>query len=56
MRDGRQIQDRPANLLTRSGKTIPVRTRLIPLHDQDKIVGGVVTVRVQNPAQQQSQS
>jgi len=56
MRDGRQIQDRPANLLARSGRVIPVQYTLIPLHDQDKIVGGVVTVRVQNPAQQQSQS
>jgi PAS domain S-box-containing protein len=56
LRDGRQIQDRTANLLTRSGTIIPVRYTLIPLHDQDKIVGGVVTVRVQNPAQQQSQS
>jgi PAS domain S-box-containing protein len=56
MRDGRQIHDRPANLLTRSGRIIPIHYTLIPLHDQDKIVGGVVTVRAQNPAQQQSQS
>jgi PAS domain-containing protein len=56
LRDGRQLQDRPANLLARSGKIIPVLYTLIPLHDQDKIVGGVVTVRVQIPAQQQSQS
>jgi PAS domain S-box-containing protein len=56
MRDGRQLQDRPANLLARSGKIIAVHYTLIPLHDQDKIVGGVVTVRVQNPVQQQSQS
>jgi PAS domain-containing protein len=54
MRDGRQIQERPANLLARSGKTIPVFYSLIPLHDKDKIVGGVVTVRVQNGAQPQS--
>jgi CHASE3 domain sensor protein len=56
MRDGRQIQDRPANLLERSGRIIPVYYTLIPLHDQDKIVGGVVTVRVQTSAQQQRQS
>jgi PAS domain-containing protein len=53
MRDGRQIQDRPANLLERSGRIIPIRYTLIPLHDQDKIVGGVVTVRIQAGAQQQ---
>jgi PAS domain S-box-containing protein len=56
MRDGRQIQDRPAQLLARSGKTMPVRYSLIPLHDQDKVVGGVVTVRVQDGAPAQSQS
>jgi CHASE3 domain sensor protein len=46
MRDGREIQERPAVLVTRSGQTIPVRYSLVPLHDQDKVVGGVVTVRV----------
>jgi len=56
MRDGRQLQDRPASLLARSGRIIPVLYTLIPLHDQDKIVGGVVTVRVHHIAQQQSQS
>ncbi len=50
MRDGREIQERPALLLSRSGKTIAVHFSLIPLHDQDKVVGGVVTVRVQNGA------
>jgi CHASE3 domain sensor protein len=47
MRDGREIQDRPATLVTRSGRTIPVRFSLVPLHDQSKVVGGVVTVRSQ---------
>jgi PAS domain S-box-containing protein len=56
MRDGRQIQDRPARLLARSGKTWPVRYSLFPVHDQDKIVGGVVTVRVQEGAQPQNPS
>jgi PAS domain S-box-containing protein len=56
MRDGRQIQDRPAQLLARSGKTTPVRYSLFPVHDQDKIVGGVLTVRVQEGAPSQSQS
>jgi len=56
MREGRQLQDRPASLLTRSGRIIPVYYTLIPLHDQDKIVGGVVTVRLQSTTQTQSQS
>jgi PAS domain-containing protein len=56
MREGRQLLDRPANLLARSGRIIPVYYTLIPLHDQDKIVGGVVTVRMQLSAQQQRQS
>jgi len=56
LRDGRQIQNRPANLLERSGRIIPVQYTLIPLHDQDKIVGGVVTVRVKTTAQPQRQS
>jgi CHASE3 domain sensor protein len=46
MQDGREIQERPAVLLTRSGRTISVRYSLIPLRDQDKVVGGVVTVRL----------
>jgi len=50
MRDGREIQERPATLLSRAGVSIPVHFSLIPLHDQDKVVGGVVTVRIQNGA------
>jgi PAS domain-containing protein len=50
MRDGREIQERPATLLNRAGTAIPVHFSLIPLHDQDKVVGGVVTVRLQNGA------
>jgi CHASE3 domain sensor protein len=56
LRDGRQILDHPAQLLARSGKAMPVLYSLFPLHDQDKIVGGVVTVRVQDGAQPISQS
>jgi PAS domain S-box-containing protein len=54
MRDGRQIHDRPAQLLARSGKTMPVLYSLFPVHDQDKIVGAVLTVRVQIGAKAQS--
>jgi PAS domain S-box-containing protein len=55
MRDGRQIQDRSVQLLNRSGKSIAVRYSLVPMHDQNKIVGGVVTVRVPAGVQPQSQ-
>jgi regulator of RNase E activity RraA len=56
LRDGRQIQDRPALLLARAGQTTSVRYSLFPVHDRDKIVGGVVTVRMSEGAQQQSQT
>ncbi|HEX3719332.1 MAG TPA: CHASE3 domain-containing protein [Verrucomicrobiae bacterium] len=46
MRDGREIQNRAATLLTRSGRTAAVRFSLIPLHDQDKVVGAVITARI----------
>lgn len=55
MRDGREIQDRPAVLAMRSGRTIPVRYSLVLLHDQNKVVGGVVTVRIQEGGQRPSQ-
>jgi CHASE3 domain sensor protein len=54
MRDGREIQEKPAMLLTRAGVSTPVHFSLIPLHDQDKVVGGVVTVRVPNGTARQT--
>ena len=56
MRDGRQMHDRPAQLLTRSGKPMPVLCSLTPLHDQDKIVGAVVTMRAQAAVPQPTSS
>jgi PAS domain-containing protein len=50
MRDGREIQNRAATLLTRSGRTAAVRFSLIPLHDQDKVVGAVITARIHDDA------
>jgi PAS domain S-box-containing protein len=46
LREGREIQNRSANLLCKGGRSIAIRFSLIPLHDQDKVVGGVVTVRL----------
>ncbi|MGP8198827.1 MAG: CHASE3 domain-containing protein [Limisphaerales bacterium] len=48
MHEGREIQDREAVLLTKSGQTAPVRYSMIPLRDHDKVVGAVITVRMQN--------
>jgi PAS domain S-box-containing protein len=45
LNEGRELQERPAVVLTKTGGTIPVRFNLVPLRDDNKIVGGVVTVR-----------
>jgi len=45
LNEGRELQERPAVVLTKSGATIPVRFNLVPLRDENKVVGGVVTVR-----------
>lgn len=46
LREGREIQNRAAYLVRKAGDPLPVHFSLIPLHDQDKVVGGVVTVRL----------
>ncbi|MGA2556070.1 MAG: CHASE3 domain-containing protein [Verrucomicrobiota bacterium] len=45
LNEGRELQERPAVVLTKAGATIPVRFNLVPLRDENKVVGGVVTVR-----------
>jgi CHASE3 domain sensor protein len=50
MRQGREIQDRDAVIVTKSGQTAPVQYSMVPLHDQDKVVGAVITVRLRNGA------
>ena len=45
LNEGRELQERPAVVLTKSGGTFPVRFNLVPLRDDNKVVGGVVTVR-----------
>jgi PAS domain S-box-containing protein len=45
LNDGRELQERPAAVLTKSGGSIPVRFNLVPLRDDNKVVGGVITVR-----------
>ena len=46
MKEGREIQERAASVICKSGQTLTVRFNLVPLRDQDKVVGGVVTVRI----------
>jgi CHASE3 domain sensor protein len=46
MREGREIQNHTAVLIARDGKTTAVEYSLVPLRDQDKVVGGVVIVRL----------
>jgi hypothetical protein len=45
LNDGRELQERPAVVTLKNGTTIPVRFNLVPLRDDNKVVGGVVTVR-----------
>jgi PAS domain S-box-containing protein len=44
LKEGHEIQDCPAQLRNKAGQTTPVRFSLVPLRDQDKVVGGVITV------------
>jgi CHASE3 domain sensor protein len=48
MGQGREILDHDGLLLSKSGKTAPVRYSMVPLLDQNKVVGAVVTVRMRN--------
>jgi CHASE3 domain sensor protein len=43
---GQDLQDQPALLEDKRGQGIPVRLSLYPLRDGDKVVGGVVILRV----------
>ena len=45
LNEGRELQERPALVTTKSGASIQVRFNLVPLRDDNKVVGGVVTVR-----------
>jgi CHASE3 domain sensor protein len=45
LNEGREIQERAAVITLKNGSTMPVRFNLVPLRDDNKVVGGVVTVR-----------
>jgi hypothetical protein len=45
LNEGRELQERPAVVLLKNGASAPVRFNLVPLRDDNKVVGGVLTVR-----------
>lgn len=46
LKEGRELQDCPGELLAKDTRPIPVRFRLIPLRDHDQVVGGVVSIHL----------
>ena len=46
LRDGHDLREQTALLEDKLGRKIPVRLALFPLRDRDKVVGGVVILRV----------
>lgn len=43
--EGREIQERSAIIIAKDGKSIPVRLNVVPVRDEGKVVGGVITAR-----------
>lgn len=46
VKEGREIQECPADVVNRDGQAAPARFSLFPLRDQDKIVGGVIILHM----------
>ncbi len=46
LRSGQDLRNQPAQLKNRRGDLVPVRFSLFPLRDSDKVVGGVVTLHL----------
>ena len=49
MKEGRDLRDQFAFILGRNGQPAPVRFSLFPLRDQDKVIGGIVTLQIIPP-------
>ena len=49
LRSGRDLRDRPARLFNKHQQAIPVSFSLYPLRENDKVVGGVVTLHLVTP-------
>jgi CHASE3 domain sensor protein len=47
LKEGRDLRDVAALVVDRHSRLIPVRLTLFPLRDRDKVVGGVVVLRVE---------
>jgi PAS domain S-box-containing protein len=52
LRDGHELQGLPVELISKQGAAVPYRLSLFPLRDRDKVVGGVVTLRIDFDKQQ----
>lgn len=50
LRVGRELHDQAGQLRNRQGVLIPVRFTMLPVRDNDKVVGGVVLLRLPLPA------
>lgn len=46
LRHGQDLVERPAEVISQSGRRKPVISNLYPLRDHDKVVGGVVVLRI----------
>lgn len=46
LRNGQDLRNKPAALRNKKNDTIPVSFSFFPLRDNDKVVGGVVTLRL----------
>ena len=49
LKDGRSVRDLPAFVAVKNGQEIAVILTLVPLLDANRVVGGVVTLRVVTP-------
>ena len=50
LRTGQDLRDQPAHFLNKHRHRVPVTFSLYPLRDNDKIVGGVVTLHLTTPS------
>lgn len=46
LKDGRELLERRGRFLCKSGSVLPVRVNMMPLRENGKVVGGVLTVRL----------
>ena len=54
LKEGRSLYDLPADLLTKEGWVLPVRLTLVPIKDENRVVGAVATLRVGDAALKRS--